>query len=224
MSGITTTFAPTVSALTPHADDVAVIRAALAYLFALLAAPIRRIRQAEREARLERHALAARRAALLSRSAPSGLAPIPLASVPVAPIADVQLVTVPASEGDGVAYASADRVPYALADGYLFTVRRERCLTSLCASACLTVAEPIQPAAPPALIDPPAAPAKRTRKAAAPKKPTARKATVKKAANPPADPPAKPARKRTAKPKADAPAPTPVKAPRKRTTKTKASK
>src|SRR4051812_8525778 len=90
MSGITTTFAPHVSALTPNARDLAILRAALAYLVALLFAPVRRIRQAEREARLERLALATRRAALLSRSAPSGLAPIPLASVPVAPIAPVQ--------------------------------------------------------------------------------------------------------------------------------------
>jgi hypothetical protein len=214
MSGITTTFAPHASALTPNARDLAILRAALAYLIALLFSPIRRIVAAEREARLERLALAARRNAMLNRSAPSGCTPIPLASVPVAPIAPVQDV------------GPAGAVPSACdADGWYLVV--------------LTAAEPTaptwhdgqEPAAPPAAIDPPAAPAPRKRKAPAQKKtpavkktpakkaPAPRKSSVKKAANPPAEPPTKTPRKRRAAPAADAAEPT--KTPRKRKTAAK---
>lgn len=170
------------AAFTPNRNDVAALRAALAWVIALIVTPIRR---AALESRLERLALAARRNAMLNRSGPSGIGG---AIAPVQHEDGLFIVVETAigasgryGETHGVAYASADRVPYALADGYLFTLRRERCLTSLCASVRLDVAEPIPPAAP-APVDPPAAPAKpkRVRKPAAPRKPA-----VKVAANAP---------------------------------------
>src|SRR5262245_33886195 len=105
MSGIQNTFAPTVSALTPNARDVVIVRAALAHLLALLYAPVRRWREAATEARLERVAIAARRAALLAYSPPSGLTPVPVATLPLAAFAPVQFVAAPPAVLDVITVA-----------------------------------------------------------------------------------------------------------------------
>ncbi len=193
-------------AFRPHRNDVAVLRAALAWVIALIVLPIRR---AATEARLERLALAARRNAMLSRSAPSGIVPLPLAVWTFAGRIDA---TPPVPPYNHEPLAIIDVMPETYDPDFARSATSSATVAEF--PSTVTVVWPF--------IDPPAAPAKpkRVRKPAAPKKAAPKKTTVKAAANKPVKAPGKPAKTRKAPKTADVP----VKAPRKRKAAPKTAK